>query len=151
MILIQARSPIAAREVQLTPAYQSLTDNLRGRAKRMHIVRARNVRRIGDVDLRRKGLFLFNHFAAADPEVMLELWEYLAGWYVAETVLRNSVALGPLEGEPSDYAIINWARWDASPLTHFWSQLSKRSFWKYVAANLNANRATAMPIYCRLA
>ena len=32
---------------------------------------ARNVRRIGDVDTTRQGLFLFNHFAAGDPAVML--------------------------------------------------------------------------------
>ena len=30
-------------------------------------------------------------------------------------------------------------------------QLSKRSFWRYVVANLDANDAAAMPVYCRLA
>jgi hypothetical protein len=113
---------------------------------------ARNVRRIGDVDTHnRDGLFLFNHFAADDPDVMLELWEYLAGWYVKETGLRTSVALIPADGEASDYTIVNWARWDVALIRHFWHQLSKRSFFRYVTANLDANRAASTPIYCRLA
>jgi hypothetical protein len=94
----------------------------------MYIMTARNARRIGDVDTTRQGLFLFNHFAADDTGVMLQLWDYLAGWYVVETGLDNSVALAPMEGEKSDYAIVNWARWEVSPLRHFWSQLSKKSF-----------------------
>jgi hypothetical protein len=105
----------------------------------------------GDIRTMKKGLFLFNHFAADDAGVMLQLWDYLAGWYAVETGLDNSVAMVPLDGEKSDYAIVNWARWDVSPLQHFWHQLSKRSFWRYVTANLEANRAGSMPIYCRLA
>src|SRR5262249_58151303 len=91
-------------------------------ARAVRVMTARNARRIADVKIDRRGLFLFNHFAADDPAVMLELWEYLAGWYVAETGLRNSVAMVPLEGERSDYAIVNWARWDESPPRPFWRQ-----------------------------
>jgi hypothetical protein len=50
---------------------------------------ARNVRRSGDVDTSTDGLFLFNQFVADDPDVMLELWDYLAGWHAAETGLRT--------------------------------------------------------------
>jgi hypothetical protein len=82
---------------------------------------------------------------------MLDLWDYLAGWYEVETGLTNSVGLLPVEGEPSDYVIVNWARWDENPLRHFWHQLSKSSFRSYVVANLEANHAASMPIYCRLA
>ena len=82
---------------------------------------------------------------------MLDLWEYLAGWYSVETGLDNSVALTPIDPSRSDYAIVNWARWDEHPLLHFWHQLSKRSFWSYVTANLEANHAGSMPVYCRLA
>lgn len=151
IILIEATSPDAARDVRTTEAYDALLDALRGNASSLHIMAACNARRIGDVDTERPGLFLFNHFAAADPEVMLQLWEYLAGWYAAETGLDNSVALAPLEGEDSDYAIVNWARWDESMPRHFWHQLAKKSFWRYVPTNLNANHAASMPIYCRLA
>ncbi len=149
--LIQTTSPATTHEVQATPAYGALVEAIRGKAKAVHVMAARNARRIGDVDTTRQGLFLFNHFAADDADVMLQLWDYLAGWYAVETKLDNSVAMVPLDGEPSDYAIVNWARWDVSPLRHFWQQLSKKSFWRYVTANLEANCAGSMPIYYRLA
>jgi hypothetical protein len=57
---------------------------------------------------------------ADDREVMLELWEWLAGWYAAETGLRTSVALMPIASQPEDFTIVNWARWDVHPLRHFW-------------------------------
>jgi hypothetical protein len=88
---------------------------------------------------------------ADEQSVMLELWEYLAGWYAVETGLDNSVALVPEPGEKSDYAIVNWARWNVSPLRHVWHQLTKKSFWNYVTKNLEANHAAAMPIYYRRA
>jgi hypothetical protein len=149
--LIQTTSPATAHKVQNAPAYDALVEAVRSKAQAVHIMAARNARRIGDVDTRRRGLFLFNHFAADDPGVMLQLWEYLAGWYAVETGLDNSVAMIRLDHEPSDYAIVNWARWDVSPLRHFWQQLSKQSFRSYVTANLEANCAGSMPIYYRLA
>ena len=151
VVLLQTTSPAAARKVQATPAYGALVQALQSQAEVVRTITARNAKRIGDVDTSRKGLFLFNHFAADDPDVMLQLWDYLAGWYAVETGLDNSVAMIPVNGETSDYAIVNWARWDTSPLRHFWSQLSKKSFWRYVTANLEANRAASMPIYHRLA
>jgi hypothetical protein len=82
---------------------------------------------------------------------MLQLWDYLAGWYTVETHLDISVALTPIEGEPSEYAIVNWARWVVGPVRHFWNQLAKKGFWKYVTTNLDANRAASLPVYCRIA
>jgi hypothetical protein len=150
-ILIQTRSPAAAEDLQQTPAYRALIDTLLESARTVSVIAARNVKRIGDVDTSHQGLFLFTHFVAEDPIVMRQLWDYLSGWYVVETGLDNSVAMAPLEGQRSDYAIVNWARWDDEALPHFFHQLSKRSFWKYVVGNLEANRAASMPIYCRLA
>lgn len=150
MVLIQTTSPATAREVQTTPAYDALVEAIRSKAKALYIVAAHNVKHIGDVDTTRKGLFLFNHFAADDADVMFELWDYLADWYAKETGLTNSVAMAPLDGEKSDYAIVNWARWETGPLRHFWRQLSKKSFWRYVTVNLETNRAGSMPVYCRL-
>jgi hypothetical protein len=57
----------------------------------------------------------------------------------------------PEPGEDANYAIVNWASWNSNALVHFWHQLSKRSFWNYVAPNLEQNRAGSMPVYCRLA
>jgi hypothetical protein len=151
IMLIQTTSSATSPDVQRAPAYAELLGTIQRHAERTYVVSARNMRRIGDVDTTSDGLFLFNHFAADDRDVMLELWEYLAGWYAVETGLRNSVALMPLAGERSDFTIVNWARWDVHPLRHFWHQLSKKSFWKYVTTNLDVNRAASMPIYCRLA
>jgi hypothetical protein len=150
MVLIETTSPAKAHSVRETPVFERLIEALHASARMVYVMAARNGRRIDDVQLERRGLFLFNHFAADDPVTMLQLWDHLAGWYVAETGLRNSVALMPLEGEPTDYAIVNWAEWNTGPLRHFWKQLSKRSFWQFVAANLEANQSASMPIYCRL-
>jgi hypothetical protein len=56
-----------------------------------------------------------------------------------------------LKGQRSDYVIVNWARRDGGALRHFFHQLSKRSYWRYVVGNLEANRAASMPVYCRMA
>jgi hypothetical protein len=151
MVLIQTTSPADAERIQRSRSYAAMAERLTRAAGSIWSMRARNVKRIADVDTSPGGLFLFNHFVAEDRTVMFDLWDYLACWYRVETGLASSVAMVPADGEPSDYAIVNWARWDASPAHHFWTQLSKRSFWRYVVRNLDANRAAAMPIYCRLA
>ena len=79
-------------------AYTALVDALRSKANDLHIVVARNVKRVGDVEKSRKGVFLFNYFVGEDPQVTLALWDYLAGWYAVETGMDNSTLLLPLEG-----------------------------------------------------
>jgi hypothetical protein len=151
VVLIETTSPAVIRDVQSTPLYEALLDALRSQAKRLHVMAARNAKRVGDVDKTRQGLFLFNYFVADDARVMLRLWDYLAGWYAVETGLDNSTLLVPLEGERSDYLAINNARWDESLPRFLWRQFSKKSFRTYVLANLEANRVGAMPILYRLA
>lgn len=150
VVLIEAVSPEAAHDVQKTAAYTALVDVLRGKASDMHLIVARNLKRVGDVDKMRQGLFLFNYFVGDDAQVTLDLWDYLAGWYAVETGMNNSTLLIPLDGERSDYVIINHARWD-SLLRFLWQQFSKKSFKTYMQANLDANRVGAMPILYRLA
>ena len=94
----------------------------------LHIIVARNVKRVGDVDKRRKGVFLFNYFVGEDPRVTLALWDYLAGWYTVETGMDNSTLHLPLEGERSDYTIINHARWDGL-LSFMCHQLTQERRW----------------------
>jgi hypothetical protein len=151
VVLIETTSPAVIRDVQSTPLYEALLDALRSQAKRLHVMAARNAKRVGDVDKTRQGLFLFNYFVADDARVMLQLWDYLAGWYAVETGLDNSTLLVPLESERSDYLAINNARWDESLPRFLWRQFSKKSFRTYVLANLEANRVGAMPILYRLA
>lgn len=113
VVLVETTSPETAREVQATPAYDTLVAALTAAAEHTHVMAACNAKRVGDVDTSRQGLFLFNYFVADDAEVALQLWDYLAGWYAAETGLDNSLVLRPLAGAPADYAFVNFARIDA--------------------------------------
>lgn len=115
----------------------------------LHLMRARCLRRVGDVDKTRQGLFLFNYFAASDPGVALDLWDHLAGWYAAETGLDNSTLLRPLD--TADYVFINHARWDLSLPAFAARVFGKRTFRSYVLANLHANDTASMPILYHLA
>ena len=151
VVLVETASPGVAAEVRAAPAYQALADALGEQARRVHQIAARNVRRVGDVDKSRPGLFLFNYFTGDDFDLAVELWDYLAGWYEAETGLDNSTLLGPLEGEQSDYLMINHARWDHSLPLFMARQLPKRTFRSYMLANLRAHHLSAMPVLYRLA
>ncbi len=104
VVLVETTSPAALRDVQATAPYRELLDTLRAHARRVHVVAARNAKRMGDVDKTRQGLFLFNYFVADDAERALRLWDHLAAWYQVETGLDNSTLLVPLEGERSGAA-----------------------------------------------
>jgi hypothetical protein len=149
VVLIETTSPDTARALRDAPEYQALLDTLRGGSSDLHVMLARNLKRLGDVPRTRRGVYLFNYFVADDPEVALELWDYLAGWYQVETGLDNSLLMAPLEGEPSDYVFVNHAHWDANLPTLFVRQMAKPSFRRYVLANLEANRVGSMPALYR--
>jgi hypothetical protein len=151
VILVETVSPEAVGGVRAAPGYQALAGTLSERARRTHQVAARNVRRVGDVAKDRPGLFEFNYFAGDDPELAAEVWEYLTGWYEAETGLDSAALLAPLEGERSDYVLISHARWDGSLPMFMARQLPKKTFRTYMLANLKANHLAAMPVLYRLA
>lgn len=67
VVLVETASPEAATEVRASSAYQELAGTLTDLARRVHQVTARNVRRVGDVDKSRPGLFFFNYFAGDNP------------------------------------------------------------------------------------
>jgi hypothetical protein len=89
VVLVETTSPATARVLQATSEFQALRDLLSGRARRLHAIAARNAKRVGDVVKTRQGTFLFNYFIGEDPEVVMQLWDYLAGWYQAETGMDN--------------------------------------------------------------
>lgn len=151
VVLVETVTPDAAKEVRAAAPYQEMAGTLSEKAHRVHHIAARNVRRVGDVDKSRPGLFVFNYLAGDDPELALELWEYLCGWYQVETGLDSATLLGPLEGEQSDYVLINHARWDGSLPEFAVRQLPKKTFRSYMLANLKANHVAAMPVMYRLA
>jgi hypothetical protein len=84
-------------------------------------------------------------FHRRKPAVVLELWDYLAGWYQVETGLDNRTVQAPLEDEASNFIIINHARWDGSLVSVLARQLAKKSFRSYVLGNLDVNQVGACP------
>jgi len=151
VVLVETVSPGAAGEVRAAPAYQELAGALTEKARRVHQIAARNVRRVGDVDKSQPGLFVFNYLAGDDLDEAVELWEYLSGWYAAETGLHSATLLAPLAGEQSDYVLVNHAKWDGSQAMFAARQLPKKTFRTYLLANLKANHMAAMPVLYRLA
>lgn len=135
--------------VQTTHLYRQLTGLLNEHAKSLHVLAAESVKRVNDVDRTWDGTFVFNYFVADDREVMLNLWDYLAGWYGEEMGVDNSLLLVPLDGEPSDYLAVNHARLEGTAPAFIAKQMSKSSFRKFVQANLNANGVVAMPVLYR--
>lgn len=150
-VLIETKSPAVVPDVQDTAAYQTLVETIQSEAAQMHVMAARNEKRIGDVDKTRDRLFIFNHFVADDPDVLLELFDHLAGGYVAETGLDNSTLLVPFNDDDADFVAINNAQWDISRFRFLWWELTNPSLRKYVQTNLKANHAGAMPVLYRLA
>jgi hypothetical protein len=112
VVLIETTSPEVTGEVQTVEPYKLLVAAVQDAARDVHMMAARCVKRVADVDKTRQGLFLFNYFVADDAAVALQLWDYLAGWYAVETGLRTSTVLEPL-GD-ADYVFVNHARWDHS-------------------------------------
>ncbi|NVI89503.1 hypothetical protein [Actinomadura sp. BRA 177] len=145
VVLIETSAPEKIRDVQSSEEYGRLIEA----AGETRVTTLRNVKRIGDVDKTRQGLFLFNHFTADDPEVAAKLWEHLAGWYAAETGLDNSTLLQPIGDAP--YALVNHARWDHGLVRFAAHQFTKPSFLTFVRANLRANDTESMPVLYKLA
>jgi hypothetical protein len=147
-VLVEAESVEALAEVRAAQPYERMVAEITEAARGdVHQMQARCLRSLGDVDRSRQGLFLFNHFAAEDPEVALRVWEHLSGWYVTETGLDNSTLLQPTG--PDDFVFVNHARWDEGLLRFAFKQFRKSTFRSYVLANLRANATTAMPILYR--
>jgi hypothetical protein len=150
VVLAETDSAEVAGDVRGSAEYRALVDHMTAASRRVHAIAARNIKRVGDVDKSRPGTFLFNYFVGENPEVVVELWDYLAGWYQAETGLDNSTLLAPIEGETSDFVIVNHARWDGSLFSVLAKQLAKKSFRSYVLGNLDAHQVGAMPVLYRL-
>jgi hypothetical protein len=146
-VLIETSSPDALDEVQDADQYRDTLDFVARVSKDSHVMPARCIRSMGDVDKTRQGLFLFNHFDAEDAEAALKVWERLGGWYARETNLGNSTLLAPMD--KADYVFVNHARWDLSLPGFAVRQFAKPSFWTEVRRTLKASGVIAMPILYR--
>jgi hypothetical protein len=149
-ILVRTRDIATASRLLQSVALENILVRIRPIASDTYTMLGSNIRRIGSVDHRRPGIFLFNYFFAASEKQNLEVFDYTAGWFQQETGLDNSELMRPLMQEGARYTVINHARWnrltDVLP-----SLLFKPSFPKYVLKHFEANRTAAMPILYRLA
>lgn len=115
-----------------------------------HVATAKNIRKMGDVNHNKQGVFLFNFFHADDVDQNLKVWEYTAGWFEDQTGLDNSTLLRTQEDDNRLFSVINHCRWDKlSDVLP--SLIFKDSFKKYVLANFEANNTGPIPILYKLA
>lgn len=150
VVLVETDSVERAEQLFASGAWRVLEAHVRDEASHVYVVTASNVKRIGAVDHRRNGVFLFNYFYADSAAQNLAVWEYTAGWFQKETGLDNSTVLAPIVPDRSQYTLINHCRWDrlADVLP---ALVFKRSFRDFVLAHFDANDTAPMPILYRLA
>jgi hypothetical protein len=148
VVLLKATSRQAADRLQATDAWQSLVHRAHATARHAIAIGATNVRRMGDVDHTRDGVFLFNFFFADDVDQNIAVWEHTAGWWQQETGLDNSEVLLPAPGS-SAHSIINHCRWDslAALVPHL---AFNRGFRSHVLDTFDANDVAPIPILYRL-
>ena len=138
VVLVETTSPETVAGVRSSEAF--------GRLGADFVMAARNARRIGDTQKSPSGTFLFNHFAAEDPDGAVGAWEDLTGWYTAKTGVDNSTLLRPVGEAP--YAFVNYVRLPRGPARFMLDQLLRPSFHTFVRASLRANGMVAMPLLC---
>lgn len=150
VVLIETSDPQRAAELQKHELYTEFVTMLRDNSRYVHVVRARNARKMGEVDVSRDGVFLWNYFHGDEPSKLIPVWYHSAGWFQTKTALHNSILLEPEEGQRSQYGIINHCRWD-----HWHDVLPdlrfRPTFRSYVLANFDANGIVPMPILYGLA
>jgi len=157
VVLVECSEPEAAAAVRETDAFGCLMDLLDAKASYIHCITATNAKRIDEVDKSTDGVFLFNYFYVLPPEsgaspsdIMLGVWGYTAGWWTAKANLTNSTPLQPIDGENSEYTLINHARWDR--VTDVLPALLFRpSLDHFVLRNFTVNGIVAMPVLYHLA
>jgi hypothetical protein len=150
VVLVETDSVARAEALVSGGCWRVLEAHVRDEAGHVYVVTAANVKRIGAVDHRRGGVFLFNYFYADSLEQNLAVWEYTAGWFQKETGLDNSTVLAPTDPDLSQYTLINHCRWDRlSDILP--SLVFKRSFRDFVLAHFDANDTAPMPILYKLA
>ncbi|MFI5841494.1 hypothetical protein ACIA8K_17490 [Catenuloplanes sp. NPDC051500] len=146
LIVVETDSPADAVALRSHQAFADLVAVVSAAGTFTDVLPVTNAKKIDDVDRARGGVFLFNFFFAEDPEALLDIWDYTAGWWLTRGNMLNSELLRP--AAESGYALINNARWDGvrEPADAF----RHPSYWEFVLANIDAQRATAMPSLYRL-
>ena len=148
-LLIRTTAPEALGDVQASKPYAQLGAD--------SVITAYNSRRIGatepfapdvagrDTDTFESSSYLFNHFAASDPDQATAAWESLNGWYLTKTGVDNSTLLRPHNSTP--YAVINYVRLPGRTLPFLLNQLIRPTFTTFVRATLRRNGLAALPAF----
>jgi hypothetical protein len=150
VVLVETDSVERAEALREGALFRSFEDRVREDAGHVYVVAANNAKRVGAVNHKRDGVFLFNYFYADSPAQSLAAWERTAGWYRQQTGLDNSTVLVPAHPDLSQYPLIDHSRWDRLR-DILPSLLFKRSFRDFVLAQFDASDAAPMPILYRLA
>ena len=145
VILIEAVSESICSELKNNPVYTMMMNEIENVATYSQTMAASNIKRIGNVNHKKQGVFLFNYFSAQNRQQNLNVWEYTAGWFEKETALDNSTLLFPLDEENAPFSVVNHCRWDQYR-DILPSLIFKRTFKKYVLDNFYANNVGAQPI-----
>jgi len=156
--MVECPSVELAVEVRKSPAFLKVKQLLDEQATCVHCITAKNPKRIEEVDRDKDSIFLFNYFFAADIDakgaegidILLGVWEYTAGWWTAKVNLTNSTPIQPIEGQDSQYSLINHCSWDKG-IELFPHLIFRPSLGKFVVANFTANDIVSMPVLYRLA
>ena len=96
IVVIETHSPADMDAVRSTPAFGELLSTVRGRSTYTEVITVTNAKKIADVDRRNPGVFLFNFFFAEDPQRLLDIWDYTAGWWETVGKMHNSELLVPM-------------------------------------------------------
>lgn len=149
VLLIETTDTKALKALQEAGEFRALLAALKQQTSKMMVTEGENVRRMGDVDHERDGIFLFNFFYADSLEQNLQVWEYTAGWFQDQTGLDNSTLLLP-KNDDVPYTVISHCRWDG-PGNIIPKLLFEPTFKSYVLKHFAANDTAAIPILYRLA
>src|SRR5215203_1708167 len=90
VVLIETTSPEVTGEVQTVEPYKLLVAAVQDAARDVHMMAARCVKRVADVDKTRQGLFLFNYFVADDAAVALQRWDHSVPRFMLRQLTKPS-------------------------------------------------------------
>jgi len=151
VLLVQTRHPDGAAALAATAGLTELVRELEAAGASTLAFPASDVRRLGDVDHDRPGVFLLNYFTADDVETNLNAWSHTAGWFQDQTRLDNSTVLRPLDpaGGAGGFSVVNHCRWDR--LRDVLPALVLRpSFRTFVLRTFAEHRIAPHPVLYRL-
>jgi|TARA_B110000881_G_C18429581_1_gene440208 hypothetical protein len=150
VLQIETSSPNNINRIKKNNIFRKIENLFKNLSSFHYIFNAKNSRRIGSVNHKKKGIFLFNFFIAENVSTNLNIWEYTAGWFQYHTKLDNSTLFESIDSFKGTYSIINHCRWN-SFINILPSLIFKKTFKTFVLQNFEANNVSAIPILYKLA